>query len=410
MAGPDRESMSGIPSTNWSNVRKAAADAGPGPRPALDELLRRYRKVLWAHLVYQKSIPTDQADDLVHDFIQRKILEGSLLQLADPGKGKFRTFLLTALDRFVIDCWRNDARTPPPEELRADLAAAPGPDRDDVIWAMHVVSEGLRRMRAECASKRRPDLWGVFAGRAVTPLSYELLAERLGLDSAKQAANRYPIALAMFHRNFRAVLAEDGGEDVEEQARDFQRLLSETSTELIEQMRIDLWSNVPEVTTSSDMRIDRSALCRLLELPRHLADPATLLRHVLTAPLPVDLAALDAMLAEKARAWAEGQGLVLKSFADVLYHPHPLPDLLELAKDFAKEHRTDPESPLPREVATVLYYAFIAVALTRCGQRITRNEDGPLREGFRWGCEQPWVDEATRELLRGGLRALGGAE
>jgi hypothetical protein len=130
----------------------------------------------------------------------------------------------------------------------------------------------------------------------------------------------------------------------------------------------------------------------------------------LTAPVPLDLGAVDAALAGRARAWAEGQGLVLKSFGDLLHHPNPLPELLELAKEFAKEHRTDPESPLRREVATVLYYASIAVALARCGRRITRHDDATLVQGFRWGREQPWVDEATRGLLREGLRALGGAD
>jgi hypothetical protein len=101
---------------------------------------------------------------------------------------------------------------------------------------------------------------------------------------------------------------------------------------------------------------------------------------------------------------------VLKSFGDLLYHPNPLPELLELAKEFAKEHRADAESPLPREVATVLYYASIAAALARCGRRITRHDDATLRKGFQWGCEQPWVDEATRGLLREGLQQVGGME
>src|SRR5262249_42275542 len=162
-----------------------------------DELLRRYWPALRAHLVYRKHVPPDRAEDLVQSFIQEKILERNLLQVADPGRGKFRTFLLTALDRFVIDCWRKETVTAPVGEPAPEEGAARGPDVFDVAWAMRVLGESVRRMRTECESKRRPDLWGVFAGRALAPLQgteplpYKLLADRCGLDSDKQAANPY---------------------------------------------------------------------------------------------------------------------------------------------------------------------------------------------------------------------------
>ena len=97
---------------------------------------------------------------------------------------------------------------------------------------------------------------------------------------------------------------------------------------------------------------------------------------------------------------------MLKSFGDLFAHPHPLVELLELVKDFAKEHRTDAESPLPREVATVLYYASIAVALVRCGHRITRHDDTTLRQGFQWCIDQAWVDEPVRNMLHEGMVRL----
>jgi hypothetical protein len=273
-------------------------------------------------------------------------------------------------------------------------------------------------MRAECEAKQRPDLWGVFEGRALAavqgtePLSYKELANRQGLQSDKQAANRYLIAEAMFRRNFQAALAEYAVDAVEAEACDFREIFSQAGAELVEELRISLWNDVPEVTMSSagHSPFDPGELSRLVELPRPPADSATLLRRVLTAPLPLDLGAVDPALAVKARTWAEQHRLVLKSLGDLLYHPNPLPELLELAKEFAKEHRSDAESPLPREVATVLYYASIAAALARCGRRITRHDDATLRKGFLWGCEQPWVDEATRDLLHEGLHRLAAAE
>jgi RNA polymerase sigma-70 factor (ECF subfamily) len=353
-------------------------------------------------VVYKKKVPPDRADDLVQSFIQEKILGRNLLRLADPGKGKFRTFLLTALDRFLIDCWRKEHATRAVEELPSWAEGEKPSDVFDLAWAMQVLIESVRGMQAECAHKQRADLWGVFAGRALTPLggdealSYKLLAERFGLQSDKQAANRYLIAEAMFRRHVRAVLAEYSGGDVETEARDFRQIFANAGPELIEQLRIHLWDGIPDMTLSLACypQMDRGTLTRLLELPRPVVDIAALLQQVLTAPVPLDLNPVF-------RQQEQGP-----SFSDLLHQPNPVPELLELVKDFAKENRTDPESPLGREVATVLYYASIAAALVRCGRRITRQEDATLRQGFEWGCERPWVDERTRELLGTALRQL----
>jgi hypothetical protein len=268
---------------------------------------------------------------------------------------------------------------------------------------MTVLADGVRRMRAECDAKRRADLWEVFHERALAPLrgsepvAYRLLAERMGLESDKQAANRFVIALEMFRRNVGAVLAEYAGDDAEAEARDLRQIFSGARAELVDRLRNQLWCDVPEITMSpsDESPADPGVLSRLLDSPAPPADAAAQLRQALAARLPLDLG-------------AEVRELVPNSLGELLHHPGPPPELLELAKDFAKDNRIDPESPLRREVATVLYYAAIAAALAHGGRRITRSDDETLRRGFRWGCEQSWVDEATRQLLREGLRLLEG--
>jgi hypothetical protein len=130
-------------------------------------------------------------------------------------------------------------------------------------------------------------------------------------------------------------------------------------------------------------------------------------RHQMSAALQFDLGAEDPALGPKVKALADAQGLLLKSFQDLLYHPNPPLELLKLTKDFAKRHQERPDSPLPREIATVLYFASIAVAMLRCGQRITTLGDAALRKGFEWVLARPWVDERARELMRDGIKALG---
>lgn len=131
-----------------------------------------------------------------------------------------------------------------------------------------------------------------------------------------------------------------------------------------------------------------------------------ILRHQLSVPIEFDLASLKGGAARKLRLAASAQGLLLKSFADLFQHPNPPVALLKLTKEFAKANRNHPESPLPREIATVLYFASIAAALVRCRKRITELDDAALREGFTWGRQQTWVDDATRTLFGEALELL----
>jgi hypothetical protein len=96
-------------------------------------------------------------------------------------------------------------------------------------------------------------------------------------------------------------------------------------------------------------------------------------------------------------------------FRDVLLSEHPPLELLKLVKDYAKGgDRQGADAGLPEEVATVLYYAAIFVALSRGGQRITSLDDRALVRGGRWVVAQAWVEQAVRQLVLDGLASLSG--
>jgi len=133
---------------------------------------------------------------------------------------------------------------------------------------------------------------------------------------------------------------------------------------------------------------------------------ASVYRYQMSAPVRFDLATLDASITPKLKALAEAEGLVLRSFQDLLEHLNPPIELLELTKEFAKRNRSHPDSALPQQVATVLYFASIAAALVRHGRRISTLEDSALLEGFEWTQTQEWVDEPTRRLMQEGTESL----
>jgi hypothetical protein len=130
---------------------------------------------------------------------------------------------------------------------------------------------------------------------------------------------------------------------------------------------------------------------------------AALLRHQLAAPVAVDLGSLSPAVAQSLKSLSGAQGLLIRSFADVLYHPHPPLDLLGLLKDFAKAAAAVTAGPIPRDVAQVLYYAAIASGLRAGRSEITSLDEQALREGFAWVHAQRWVDPEVQELLTAAL-------
>jgi hypothetical protein len=137
---------------------------------------------------------------------------------------------------------------------------------------------------------------------------------------------------------------------------------------------------------------------------------AAIFRHQMSAPMLVDLGTFDLRTATRLRTLSEAQGLLLKSFADLFHHPAPLIELLELVKDFAKANMDHPESGLPDEIATMLYYTSIAAALVRLDARISQLPDADLLRGLRWTMEQAWLDEKTKELLAKALGKVSGGQ
>jgi RNA polymerase sigma-70 factor (ECF subfamily) len=212
-------------------------------RPVLSELLQRYLPALRAHLLIRRSVPRDQIDDVLQGFISSKVLESDLIGRADRAKGKFRTFLLTALDRYVVSRLRHDlADKRGGGENRESLDAgsefsigttveAPtsGADTFDVAWARQILRETFARMRAQCETGGRPDVWGVFECRILKPAlegaeapAYEQVVERFGYRAPTQMWNAVRTGKQMFARLLRSVIAEyaDSTDDVEAELRD----------------------------------------------------------------------------------------------------------------------------------------------------------------------------------------------
>lgn len=150
---------------------------------------------------------------------------------------------------------------------------------------------------------------------------------------------------------------------------------------------------------------DSSVLARLFRLGEDATEIwdaqelAKVFRHQMNAPLKVDLpgqALREAESAISGRSRGEGP---LRTFGDLLNHPNPPLNLLQLVKGFAKGAGSRQDAPLSRDIAAVLYLATIAAALVRCKEKITRMDNDAMNDRFQWVLRHEWIDPATRQLF-----------
>ncbi len=86
--------------THWSLVLRAGDSAAPDGSDALERLCRTYWYPLYCYVRWRGHTAED-AQDLTQAFFAQ-FLRKKALRLADPERGKFRTFLLTSLNNFLI--------------------------------------------------------------------------------------------------------------------------------------------------------------------------------------------------------------------------------------------------------------------------------------------------------------------
>jgi len=214
-----------FPRTDWAELGKAAQADVAG----LDRLIRLYWGPLRIFLVATFPALREQADLLLQDFAEDKILKNGWLQQADRSRGHFRDFLKTSLRNFVLDrLSRAEVKHAPVslEELEQELPEPGAPSEAfDLHWARTVLAETLTRMEADCKNPAEPQprrsyIWEMFRLRLLAPLledapqpPYEELIERFELRSPTDASNLLLSGKRIFKMHLNRVIAEYAGQD-----------------------------------------------------------------------------------------------------------------------------------------------------------------------------------------------------
>jgi RNA polymerase sigma-70 factor (ECF subfamily) len=105
---PDETSAARFTSTSWTVVAQAREPNSPEARQALAALCQAYWYPMYA-FVRRRGHSAHEAEDLTQGFFADLLARDSLKEV-DPSKGKFRSFLLAALQHFLSNQRDRDQR------------------------------------------------------------------------------------------------------------------------------------------------------------------------------------------------------------------------------------------------------------------------------------------------------------
>jgi RNA polymerase sigma-70 factor (ECF subfamily) len=194
--------------THWSVVLAAGQSADAQASAALEDLGRTYWYPLYAYVRRRGHSPED-AQDLTQEFFAGLLGGQAFGQITREG-GKFRSFLLTALNHFLVNEWehrraqRRDERKiafsldefDPEARYQFEPADEATPERlFERQWAAALLGQVLRQLRDEYAGEGKVNLFEQLQPcltGAEQMLPYAELAMRLGMteDAVKMAVHR----------------------------------------------------------------------------------------------------------------------------------------------------------------------------------------------------------------------------
>jgi len=230
--------------TRWTVVLTAGGIDTTQSRQALEHLCRTYWYPLYAY-VRRRGYSAHDAQDLTQAFFARLLAQQSLAK-ADPDRGRFRCFMLTAMNHFLASEWQRGMAQKrgggwavlslewAAAEQRFDLEPAIHSSPDKIFekqWAMTLLEAVLNRLELEFQNAGKaawfatlkPTLLGL---RESQP--YATLATQLGMNE-----NAVNVAVHRLRKRYRELIRDeiantlDSPEEIEAEMGHLLRVLAE---------------------------------------------------------------------------------------------------------------------------------------------------------------------------------------
>lgn len=185
MIGHDKTSMGGVResflTTHWSLIEDIQSGQDRD-RSLIGILLERYWKPVYCYM-RRKGYGNEQAKDLTQSFFHEIVLSRDFIVRVEKAEGRFRSYLLHALNQFLIDKKRIQAaqkRIPKDKLVPLDIVEPPelpqaitklGPeDCFNYAWKTALLDRTLSDVQASYLEQGMEAYWYAFRDRVVQPI------------------------------------------------------------------------------------------------------------------------------------------------------------------------------------------------------------------------------------------------
>jgi RNA polymerase sigma-70 factor (ECF subfamily) len=185
-----REGQSQFPPTAWSLLSRLRDPRDPRVQEYLNRMVELYWRPVYKFVRISWKKDNEDAKDLTQAFFVH-LLEGTLLERADPERGNFRKLLLTALRNFLsneVRAGQSLKRGGQKKTFSLDQADLdwPGEPADpkaafEVQWAREVLGRAIDLLR----QRSRPELFAAFRRFHLENGSVREIAQELSVTEAQ---------------------------------------------------------------------------------------------------------------------------------------------------------------------------------------------------------------------------------
>jgi DNA-directed RNA polymerase specialized sigma24 family protein len=211
----------GFHTTHWSIIYAARTENEHRQKEIISDITFRYWRPVYCYL-RRKGYHDSTAKDLTQGFFCDIVLSRELIQHADKSKGRFRTLLLTALERYVVSIHRRKSRQK--RQPKAGIHQLEADELSNLVesnqemkpedafyytWAADLLDCVLAEVRDEYCCTGRTTLWEVFRLKVLAPIidnveapSYTEICDKCGRQDESKASNM----VITVKRRFRAIL------------------------------------------------------------------------------------------------------------------------------------------------------------------------------------------------------------
>ena len=196
---------------------------------ALEALCQRYWLPVYVKVRASGCGPED-AEDLTQAFFA-SLLQREFFDKARPEQGRFRTFLLTALDRFLVDDWRERSTLKRGGgqtflsidrdlgEQRFEVLGHTNESPDRLFerqWAVEMLNRVFRQLEEICQGEGKGEQFAIMRkhlGGRVDAGEYRAIASELGVSEGAARSIMFRL-----RKRFRRLLHEEIAETVDDDA------------------------------------------------------------------------------------------------------------------------------------------------------------------------------------------------